>query len=213
MLKRILSFVLVSILLISMLVSCKPDYSEPSGQVSNKKYYFHAIVLDVYDRSIMVSPVDGAAEGNSSDLISVSLTLKSGEVVGGIEKGDKVRIVYSGEIMESYPAQIAGVYEIAVVEKGAQDDSEGIDGQVPPRHTFIAEVLEVYDGSILVKSDEETADQMAFDRVVVHLNLISGETASGFEVGDKVSITFNGQVMQSLPAQIGGVYDIHKITE
>lgn len=213
MLKRALSFVLILILLITMLVSCKPDYSEPSGQISNKKYYFHATVVEAYDRSIMVSPVDGAQEGNTSDLISISLTLKSGDVASGIEKGDKVRIVYSGEIMESYPAQIAGAYEIVVVEKGVGDDSLSIDGQVSLKHTFIAEVLEVYDGSILVKSDESTAEQMAFDKVVVHLNLISGETAGGFKVGDKVSITFNGQVMQSYPAQIGGVYDIHVISQ
>ena len=114
-LKRVLSIILIGVLCL-VLVSCATDYSKPSGKISNNKYYFHATVIEVYDRSIMVSPIEGASEGNSSDLISVSLTLKSGELVSGIEAGDTVRIIYSGEIMESYPAQISGAYSIEIVE-------------------------------------------------------------------------------------------------
>ena len=115
-LKRVLSAILLATLLCLIFVSCATDYSEPSGKISSNKYYFYATVIEVYDRSIMVTPVEGAVEGNSSDLISVSLTLKSGELVSGVKIGDTVRIIYSGEIMESYPAQIAAVYSIEIVE-------------------------------------------------------------------------------------------------
>ena len=54
---------------------------------------------------------------------------------------------------------------------------------------------------------------MAFGEVVVHLNLISGEEIPNIKVGDTVGITFNGQVMQSYPPQIGGVHEIVVITE
>ncbi len=111
---RSLILVIVSVLILTLFSSCT-NYSEPSGKAGIGKYYFHANVIEVYDGSIMVSPVDGAAEGGSSDLISVSLTLKSGELVSGIKAGDRVRIIYSGEIMESYPAQIGRAYDIVVV--------------------------------------------------------------------------------------------------
>ena len=211
--KKVLGVILAVLMLSMALASCdNTDYSEPSGQIAKEKYYFHAIVVEVYDRSIMVTPVEGATEGNSSGLISVSLTLKSGDVVEGIEVGDKVRITYNGQIMESYPAQIAGAFEIVVVEKDAADATP-ITGAVAEKYYFKAKVLEVYDGSMLVIADEETSDQMAFGEVVVHLNLISGEEIPNIKVGDTVGITFNGQVMQSYPPQIGGVHEIVVITE
>ncbi len=113
---RALLFLFVVSLLAMLLVSCA-DYSEPSGKAGVGKFYFHAEVVEVHNGYIMVTPVEGAAQGRSSDLIDVSLTLRSGEVVSGVEKGDTVRIIYNGEIMESYPARIAKAFDIIVISE------------------------------------------------------------------------------------------------
>ncbi len=206
--KRALGVVLVTVMLVALLVSCdKTDYSEPSGEISKEKYYFHAYVVDVYEKSIMVTPAEGATEGNSSDLISVSLTLKSGDVAEGVSVGDKVRIVYNGQIMESYPAQIAGAYEIVVVEEGAISPSETDAPILPEKYHFEGRVLEVYEESILVTPTDEFIDLVG-DKIVVHLTLRTGETVSGIKAGDTVRIVHTGQIMQSYPPQIGGPYEI-----
>lgn len=211
--KRILCAFLVLILSVALLVSCdREDYSEPSGEISKDKYYFHAIVLEAHEKYIMVKPVDDAAENLSASLISVSLTLKSGELAEGFEAGDKVRIVYNGQIMESYPAQIAGAYEIVVVEKGELENEQSVDPSIEDKQYFNAKVIEVYEDSILVSPTEEYLDRIG-DIVNVSLTLQTGEVISGIKVGDLVRVVHTGQIMQSYPPKIGGPYEITVITE
>lgn len=81
--------------------------------------YFNATVLEVYEGSVVVEPFEGTEERKSSDKISVSLNVISTNPVPSIKVGDRIRVVYNGEIAESYPAQINKVFAIyALDEKG-----------------------------------------------------------------------------------------------
>ena len=93
----------VSILL--MLAGCA--CGRKNGQVS-----FSAIVVEVNGTQLIVCPDEGSAELRSADRISVSIkTVSEGEPEFAV--GDRVSITYSGEIMETYPAQLGGVTEVA----------------------------------------------------------------------------------------------------
>lgn len=75
---------------------------------------FQAVILEIHDNYYLVEPIEGSAELNSADQITVPMTstIPSPEPeVGGI-----LEIVYDGVIAESYPAKITNVYSISVVE-------------------------------------------------------------------------------------------------
>ena len=80
------------------------------GNVEDGRW-FDAEVLDVHEGSISVRGFEGTLEGFYEE-ITVSCRLKSGETVTGFSEGDVIRITYSGEMAESYPPQIFGVYSI-----------------------------------------------------------------------------------------------------
>ena len=76
---------------------------------------FQAEILEIYDGYYLVKPVEGSWELSSTDRIEVPIrnTHPSPEP----EVGDVIEIEYSGEILETYPARIADVYGIKVVEE------------------------------------------------------------------------------------------------
>lgn len=75
---------------------------------------FQAIILEIHDEYYLVEPVEGSAELNSADQITVPMTSMNDS--SEPEVGDILEIVYDGAIAESYPAQISNVYSISVVE-------------------------------------------------------------------------------------------------
>ena len=74
--------------------------------------YFNAKVLEVTEKNILVKPDDDSKETKSADKIYVSLDVISEIPVPTINTGDRVRVIYNGEIAETYPAQINNVFVI-----------------------------------------------------------------------------------------------------
>ena len=71
-------------------------------------------VLEVDEKCVLVAPLEGEAELRSSDKIYVSVwKLKQ---IPEIKAGNILEIRYDGMIQETYPAQINGIYSIAVIE-------------------------------------------------------------------------------------------------
>ena len=60
--------------------------------------------------NIVVKPDEDFNEIKSADQISVSLDVISTIPVPTFKTGDRVRVVYNGEIAETYPAQINHVF-------------------------------------------------------------------------------------------------------
>ena len=83
-----------------MVVGCGKETEQ------KKNPYFQATVLEVKENSILVEPFEGEQELTSVDRISVSTDVISIQEVPEMEEGTEVRVVYNGEIAESYPAQI-----------------------------------------------------------------------------------------------------------
>lgn len=77
------------------------------GGDNNDYFVFDASVLEVRENQLLVEPLEGESERRSADKIWVGA-----ENTGLMKPGDKVRIVYDGEIAESYPAQIRKAYGV-----------------------------------------------------------------------------------------------------
>ncbi len=73
---------------------------------------FDAVVLTVYDSSILVEPDKTNGEYPSADKISVTLPDDAPTLVAG----DRVAITHGGEILETYPAQIHQVVSIRKIK-------------------------------------------------------------------------------------------------
>ena len=75
---------------------------------------FRAKVLEVQEKSLLVTPLEGEKELLSSDKIYISLGKLA--QVPEIRVGDILMIHYDGMIQETYPAQINGTYAIDIVK-------------------------------------------------------------------------------------------------
>lgn len=67
---------------------------------------FDGVVLEVYGSSILIEADEGSPVRASSDKLSVSTDIESHLRPDKISAGDRVRVFYSGAIMETYPAQL-----------------------------------------------------------------------------------------------------------
>ena len=76
---------------------------------------FQAEILEDHNGYYLVKPVEGSWELNSADRIEVPI--RNVHPSPEPEIGDVIEIEYAGEILETYPAQIADVYGIKVIEK------------------------------------------------------------------------------------------------
>ena len=76
---------------------------------------FQAEILEDHNGYYLVKPVEGSWELNSADRIVVPIS--NAHPSPEPEIGNVIEIEYSGEILESYPAQIADVYGIKLIRK------------------------------------------------------------------------------------------------
>ena len=76
---------------------------------------FQAEILEIHNGNYLVKPDEGSWELSSADRIEVSI--RNVHPSPEPEIGDVIEIEYAGEILETYPAQIADVYGIKVIEK------------------------------------------------------------------------------------------------
>ena len=76
---------------------------------------FQAEILEDHNGYYLVKPVEGSWELNSADRIVVPIS--NAHPSPEPEIGNVIEIEYSGEILESYPAQIADVYGIKLIRE------------------------------------------------------------------------------------------------
>ncbi len=159
-----------------------------SMEKPNVKQDFVATLLELQNTYAVVQPLEGEWERLSSDKISFS-TAGLGDI--GIEIGDEVRVYYTGEIMESYPARISAVQWEKVKDL---------------RHR-------VYTGQWLNKETAEKQDTDIFDHIVITeiysdcffatpaipmpwTIKLNGELSEDWCVGDQVICTYENVYRQ-----------------
>lgn len=80
---------------------------------------FQAKILEIGEGSYLVEPAEGSLELKSADQITVPITHLESSLEP--EVGDIIEIIYSGEIMETYPARLAEIYYIRIAAE-AEDE-------------------------------------------------------------------------------------------
>lgn len=100
--------------LILLATACGTSSSGESKVGGDETVTFQATILEIQDGYYLVEPVEGSAELNSADRITIPMT--NMEPSPEPEVGDVLEIEYDGSIAESYPAQITKVYSIRVAE-------------------------------------------------------------------------------------------------
>ena len=76
---------------------------------------FRAKILEIYEKSYLVEPVEGSPELRSSDQIAVPIEHMDASLEP--EVGDMIEIFYSGEILETYPAKLQDISSIRIVSE------------------------------------------------------------------------------------------------
>lgn len=103
-------YIFISILVLtSILVGCSKG-DDPTNETQHEEtVILEATVIDG-ENGLLVTPVEGSSELNSSDKIMVHLSSEEGEEQDSSEEefkpGDLIKVTYDGRIAESYPAQI-----------------------------------------------------------------------------------------------------------
>lgn len=95
--KRLLSLTLA--LLLAVFSGC--NAAKGAGE-----YAFQATIMELNGDFVLAMPLEGEDIRRSSDLVSFSK--KDLEELGAAE-GDTVSVIYNGEVMESYPAQVVAL--------------------------------------------------------------------------------------------------------
>jgi hypothetical protein len=103
--KKILFWVILFILGVIIIAAV---YRLITKQEDIEKVTFNAVVIENNGTSLLVNPAEGSSELNSSDKIVVRVPSDNAVLkdLSEFTEGSKVKIIYDGMIMESYPAQI-----------------------------------------------------------------------------------------------------------
>ena len=88
-------------------------------EVIEKQSEFEATVLEVTDHYLLVEPIEGSIELNSSDEIKVGIQDKTSWPIPQV--GEMVRVVYDGLIQETDPARISNPYRVEIIISDEND--------------------------------------------------------------------------------------------
>ncbi len=122
--KHRLRFLLAALVTAMFLSGCAKDAELPHSSLyfsmEGGQSYFDAIVMDVSETgTYLVAPfaVEDGSRVRSSDRITFGQTsLESLSGVPAVKKGDAIRVVWGGFLMESYPMQIDGVTALYLLD-------------------------------------------------------------------------------------------------
>lgn len=106
----------VLICILFIVVSCRKEESVENGQV-----YFNAVITEINNGSIKVEVTDEMNSGIGMGAeVTVSTSVVSAEGVLELNVGDPIRVVFNGEVRESYPLQLGTVFAIYRIDENGE---------------------------------------------------------------------------------------------
>ncbi len=121
MLKKMIYVTLIFILAAGIFIGCENDSNNGDTDDPDledvQQYQFVATVLEMDEDSLLVEPAEGEDMRDTADRVTLPTDGLSEERLSEIEVGDEIRIFYTGEVMESYPAQLADVDMIELMDE------------------------------------------------------------------------------------------------
>ena len=93
----------------------------------------------------------------------------------------------------------------------ACEGKTGKDHDLPEdMYQFEAKILEVHEGFFLVEPSADSQESKSSSQITVSRQ--NADPDLEWKVGDTILITYDGQIMETYPAQLGQVYKIEKLT-
>lgn len=80
--------------------------------------------------------------------------------------------------------------------------------EVYNKPNFSGVVLEVNDGSILVAVNDSEKEFKSSDKISVSLDVKVKYSVANFDIGDEVKVFYDGEILESYPAQIHKTYAV-----
>lgn len=154
--------------------------------------------------AIFVKPFENEQLRKSGEKFRIVTSLYSFHTPD-FEVGDELWIGWNGEIREIYPPEIVSVSSIFKLSETAKKAVEN------GRPAFDAEVQEIYEDSVIIKPFP--GEDISEGLISVGLSQLSDEEKLRVKVGTKLRIEYDGVLLYSYPAQIGGQYDIYILEE
>ena len=174
---------------------------EPSEECalkdSSHNYRFRATVVEIYEDSLLVEPLENQEYFGGAEQVIIRLNGRSKD---DYRLGCIVEVIYDSQLEESMPPIIpnaSSIFNLDLVSSYLPD----------PHYSFTATVTEVLDDCIIVKYQHFPFHNFEFSYYQVNTD------PTGYTVGDKVNIAYDGTVTETEPYDIlGEVYSI-EITE
>ena len=111
--------------------------------------------------------------------------------------------------MRKYIALVLAL--VCVLGLVACDSKSGKDfDQSEDLYQFTATILEIHDGYFLVEPRAGMEELNSADKFEVSTQ--NADHSIEWQVGDRVLITYNGEILETYPAQLGQVYKVEKLT-
>ena len=125
------------------------------------------------------------------------LTLPLG---GGLKAANKAEAEAPMEMAPGVDSNLGDIFYA-----GAADSANGAEMKVESEQ-FLAHVVEVCEGSLLVEPLEEEWERSSADRITV-----TAPNSREYQPGDLVRIHYSGTLLESYPAQAVGVIGIERL--
>ena len=101
--KKTTALLLLSIFCLSMFTGCTNTAAIDTDDTADEEYIFKAVIMEIYDGSVIVEPMENEDIRASSDKLTFGIS-ELGYINPQI--GDIVSVAYTGIVRESHPAQI-----------------------------------------------------------------------------------------------------------
>lgn len=158
---------------------------------------FRATVVEIYEDSLLVEPLEKEEYFSGAKQVVIRLNGRSKD---DYRLGCIVEVIYDSQIQETMPPVIPNASSLFNLDM--------LSSHLPdPHYSFTATVTEVLDDCIIVKYQHFPLHNFEFSHYQVNTD------PTGYTVGDKVNISYDGTVTETEPYDIlGEVYSI-EITE
>ena len=99
---------------------------------------------------------------------------------------------------------------VCLLGLSACDPNSGKNFDVPDDlYQFGAKILEIHDDYFLVAPNEGTTERDSTDKIEVSTR--NADRSVEWKVGDYALITYNGEILETYPGQLGQVYKVEKL--
>lgn len=188
--------ILIALILCIVVAVCfltNPPEDEQPAKIPANEYRFRATVVEIYEDSLLVEPLEKEEYFSGAKQVVIRLNGRSKD---DYRLGCIVEVIYDSQIQETMPPVIpnaSSIFNLDMVSSHLPD----------PYYSFTATVTEVLDDCIIVKYQHFPLHNFEFSYYQVNTD------PTGYAVGYKVNIAYDGTVTETEPYDIlGEVYSI-----